>query len=179
MEPPGPGGTPPMNADIWSHFRFRLWRTTARGLGLHVMNLRPLFSSFWKAVSYQRSDESFRREAIGDLNSVCLLEKARTGVSRRGVLALAAAGLLGCRPAGRTKRRIAVVPKSTTHVFWQSIHAGVLAAGQKLGVEILWNGPASDTDYGRQIQIFDAMVAQRVDGIAVSASDRGALNPAL
>ena len=36
-------------------------------------------------------------------------------------------------PAGcnrSTKKRIGVVPKAVAHVFWQSVHAGAVAAGE-------------------------------------------------
>jgi ribose transport system substrate-binding protein len=89
---------------------------------------------------------------------------------RAFVAAIAAAGCGGAK-----RRRIAVIPKGTAHLFWVSVQAGALAAGRKFDVEILWNGPASETEYARQIQIVDAMIAQRVDGIAVAASEREAL----
>lgn len=76
---------------------------------------------------------------------------------------------------GKRKRRIAVIPKGTAHLFWASVHAGALAAGKKHDVEILWNGPATETEYDRQIQILDSMVTQRVDGICLAASERKAL----
>ncbi|MCL5744002.1 MAG: substrate-binding domain-containing protein [Acidobacteria bacterium] len=72
-----------------------------------------------------------------------------------------------------------MIPKSTNHLFWQSIHAGAVAAGRDFKVEILWNGPAVEGDYSRQIQIFESMLARHVDGIAVSASDRTALTASL
>lgn len=77
--------------------------------------------------------------------------------------------------SGKRKRRIAVIPKATSHLFWVSVQAGAMAAGKKFDVDILWNGPATETDYTRQIQIVDSMVAQRVDGIAIAASERNAL----
>lgn len=76
----------------------------------------------------------------------------------------------------RDKRlRIAVIPKSTAHLFWVSVHAGALAAAKEGGAEILWNGPPTESDYSRQIQIVDSMIAQRVDGIAIAAAERKAL----
>jgi ribose transport system substrate-binding protein len=86
--------------------------------------------------------------------------------------------LAGCNH-GAQQPRIAVVPKATSHVFWQSVHAGANAAGRDLNVEVLWNSPAVETDFSRQIQIVDSMIAQHVDGIAVAASDRTALNASL
>jgi|ERR1051326_627089 ribose transport system substrate-binding protein len=90
---------------------------------------------------------------------------------------LAALLLCGCQTG--KKKRIAVIPKGTSHIFWLTVQAGAEAAGQKFGVEILWNGPPQETDYDRQIQIVDSMLAQRVDGMAVAATERKALNRSL
>ncbi|HVD77822.1 MAG TPA: sugar ABC transporter substrate-binding protein, partial [Vicinamibacteria bacterium] len=50
----------------------------------------------------------------------------------------------GRREAGRTT--IAVIPKGTSHVFWQSIHAGAAKAASELNVEIVWRGPLREDD---------------------------------
>ena len=98
-------------------------------------------------------------------------------MKRRDVIALLAGWAASC---GRSERKtIAVIPKATSHLFWQSVQAGALKAGEDLHVEILWNGPATETDYSRQIQIVDAMIARRVDGLAVAAQDRKSLNASL
>lgn len=101
----------------------------------------------------------------------------RTRRRRLVYAALAWCLLAGCQ--GRPGRVIAVVPKSNSHMFWQTVRAGAKAAGREFGVEIVWNGAASETDYSRQIQIVDSMIARRVDGLAVAASDRTALNNSL
>ena len=85
--------------------------------------------------------------------------------------------LASCRNTHRPV--IAVVPKATSHLFWVSVQAGAMAAGQKLNVEVLWNGPPSETDYARQVQIVDSMIARQVDGLAVAAQDRTTLNGSL
>ncbi len=98
---------------------------------------------------------------------------------RAWVAWVAAASLLlaGC---GRSHRKeIAVVPKGTAHQFWQGVHAGALAAGRAFNVDILWNGPAQETDSARQLEIIDSMIARRVDGLAIAAADRNALNAPL
>ena len=86
--------------------------------------------------------------------------------------------LAGCNQGPR-QRRIAVVPKAASHIFWQTVHAGVVSAGRDLKVDVVWNAPTAETDFSRQIQIVDSMLAQRVDGIAIAASDRTALNASL
>src|SRR6266850_4903812 len=65
--------------------------------------------------------------------------------SRALLFALVLLALIGCKTT--RKRVIGVVPKATSHLFWVSIQSGSMAAGHDLGVEILWNGPASETDY--------------------------------
>jgi len=77
------------------------------------------------------------------------------------------------------QRRIAVIPKGTAHVFWQSVHAGAAAAGQQFHEEILWDGPPNETDYSRQLEILDSMLNRHVDGVVVAAADRTILNGSL
>jgi len=72
---------------------------------------------------------------------------------------------------------IAVVPKGQAHIFWQTVHAGAIKAGQELGVDIRWNGPASEIDFTRQINIVDDFINQRVDGIALAPSHGESLVP--
>lgn len=89
------------------------------------------------------------------------------------VLAFCLLLLGGCH--GERKKTIAVIPKGTSHLFWLSVQAGAVAAGKEFNVDVLWNGPAQETEYSRQIQILDSMIARNVDGIAVAASERKAL----
>jgi ribose transport system substrate-binding protein len=95
--------------------------------------------------------------------------------SRLGIILVAVAvmALPGCQK--RTKRLIGVAPKATSHLFFMSIHAGVQDAARDFGVDVLWNGPREETEFSRQIEIVDSMVAQRVDALAISATDHTAL----
>jgi len=89
------------------------------------------------------------------------------------VLIFAALALASCQK--RTKKLIGVVPKATSHLFFVSIHAGVDAAAKEFGIDVLWNGPREETEYSRQIEIVDSMIARHVDGLAISATDHSAL----
>jgi ribose transport system substrate-binding protein len=83
----------------------------------------------------------------------------------------------GC---GRGKERtIAVVPKGTSHLFWLQVEEGARAAGKEFHATILWSGPQQETEYARQIEIVDSMIARHVDGLAVAAADRQILNASL
>lgn len=70
---------------------------------------------------------------------------------------------------------IAVIPKGTTHVFWNSVKAGAEAAGAELGVEIIWKGPLTENDRSEQIKVVQQFVAQGVSGIVLAPLDQKAL----
>jgi ribose transport system substrate-binding protein len=94
-------------------------------------------------------------------------------------LLLAVTGALSspaCNPRGG-KRVIAVIPKGVAHFFWQSVHAGAEAAGKEFGVEVMWKGPAQETDYTGQIDIVEDAINRRVDGIVLAPSHGDALVP--
>lgn len=93
----------------------------------------------------------------------------------KALIALAIALLLLASCQKNSKKVIAVIPKGTSHLFWVSVQAGALAAGEEFGVQVEWNGPASETEYPRQIQILDSFISRRVDGIALAAAERKAL----
>jgi ribose transport system substrate-binding protein len=88
----------------------------------------------------------------------------------RGGLVAAALPFSGCNKTG--KRRIAVVPKGRAHLFWQSVHAGAVKASREANVDVVWNGPATETDYNGQIQIVDAMINQHVNAICLAPIDK-------
>ena len=95
---------------------------------------------------------------------------------KRGWLVVVSLSLLlasGCRRSDKT--RIGVVPKAVAHVFWQSVHAGAVAAGREADVDIDWIGPPKETDFSRQIEIVDAMINSRVDGIVLAPTEATAL----
>jgi len=83
------------------------------------------------------------------------------------------ASLTACRRS--SQKIIGVVPKAVSHLFFVSVHAGVDQAARDFHVNTLWNGPDNETDYTRQIEIVDAMVARRVDALAISATEERAL----
>ena len=97
--------------------------------------------------------------------------------NRIALLLLLALGLAGCQ--GSKKRTIAVIPKGTAHLFWVTVRQGAEDAGKEFGVDILWNGPAQETDYGRQLEILDSMINRHVDGIVVAATEKKVLNQSL
>ena len=89
------------------------------------------------------------------------------------LLLLSILGLTGCNRS--TQLLIGVVPKGQAHIFWQTVHAGAAAAARELGVEIRWNGPATETEFSRQVQIVESMINGRVNAIVLAPTDRVSL----
>ena len=81
----------------------------------------------------------------------------------------------GQEESGDEKITISVIPKGTSHVFWQSIHAGAVKAAKELNIEILWVGTATEDDRQQQIMLVDNQVINQVDGIVLAPSDDVAL----
>jgi ribose transport system substrate-binding protein len=70
---------------------------------------------------------------------------------------------------------VAVIPKGTSHVFWQSIHAGAEKAAQELGVTVAWRGPLREDDRDSQVAEVENAIARGVAGIALAPLDDSAL----
>ena len=83
--------------------------------------------------------------------------------------------LSSCSEKPKAKPLVGVVPKGTSHIFWQTVHAGAIKAGREFGLEIEWNAPALEIDASRQIGIVDSMVNRHLAGIVLAPVDNKAL----
>jgi ribose transport system substrate-binding protein len=72
---------------------------------------------------------------------------------------------------------IAVIPKGTTHSFWNSVRTGAQKAAKENNVEIFWTGPDREGDREKQIQIVEDFIVKKVAGIVLAPTDAGALVP--
>lgn len=90
--------------------------------------------------------------------------------------AILAAALLisvsGCNRKHRTT--IAVIPKASADIFWQSVHAGAVKGSWDNQVDIVWEGPPNETDIATEMQIVETMINRRVDAICLAPSDKSA-----
>ena len=96
--------------------------------------------------------------------------------------AVLASGLVACGKSGEpeapTRTRVGLVAKSLGNGFFDAVKKGGEEAAQELDVELIFTGPTTPTAEG-QIEVLNALIAQRVDAIAVSANDPDALVPTL
>jgi len=95
------------------------------------------------------------------------------------VLALGAAYWVRTQRGAGGRRVIAVIPKGTTHEFWRTVHAGAMKAAREMRVEIVWKGPARESEHAGQIAIVEDMLGRHVDGIVLAPTHAESLVPVI
>jgi ribose transport system substrate-binding protein len=91
---------------------------------------------------------------------------------------VAVLALTGCGQRGTSGgTTIAVIPKGTSHVFWQSIHAGAEKAASEIGATIIWRGPLREDDRASQVSEVEGFISRGVSGIVLAPLDEAALAP--
>ena len=94
------------------------------------------------------------------------------------VIALSGCGQREAPKDDDARLRIGIVAKSLGNGFFDAVHKGADEAALALDAEIIFTGPTTPTAEG-QIEVLNALIAQRVDAIAVSANDPDAVVPTL
>ena len=87
--------------------------------------------------------------------------------------ATAAGTLLGCRRD--FKKVVGMIPKGSSNVFWQTVHAGAQKAAREHGFELEWSAPSLETDSSRQIEIVESMINRQLAGLILAPVDRKGL----
>ena len=70
---------------------------------------------------------------------------------------------------------IPVMAKGFQHQFWQAVAAGSQAAADDLGVEIYFDGPASETEIQAQVDMVKKEMAKNPKALALAALDTSAV----
>jgi ribose transport system substrate-binding protein len=103
-----------------------------------------------------------------------------------GLLLAACLALASCTATPENyKYRVAVIPKGTTHEFWQSIHRGAQRAAddlkeqRHLNVQVIWEGPNKESDAQDQIDIVNRQLAAGVNGIVLAPQHSKAMVPSV
>jgi len=69
-----------------------------------------------------------------------------------------------------------LVPKNLGNPYFDTANKGAQEAAKELGVTVTYQGPAQ-ADATQQIQLLNSLIAQKVNGLAISADDSDALVP--
>ncbi len=78
--------------------------------------------------------------------------------------------------AAATGRTYILVPKNLGNPYFDTANKGAQDAAKELGVTVKYQGPAT-ADATQQIQLLNSLIAQKVNGLAISADDADALVP--
>jgi rhamnose transport system substrate-binding protein len=73
--------------------------------------------------------------------------------------------------------KIIHMPKNLGNPYFDACDQGAQEAAKELGDEVVYTAP-SDADATKQIEMINALIAQKVDGMMISANDPDALVPA-
>lgn len=80
-------------------------------------------------------------------------------------------------PAAGSGQTYVLVPKNLGNPYFDTANKGAQEAAKELGVTVNYQGSAT-ADAPQQIQLINSLIAQKVNGLAVSANDADALVPA-
>lgn len=95
-----------------------------------------------------------------------------------------ALGIVGCgeKKAEKTssdKIYIPVISKGFQHQFWQAVKQGAEQAAEEFDVEITFEGPETEAQVDKQIEMLEAALAKNPSAICLAALDSQAVIPLL
>src|SRR5262249_9028915 len=80
-------------------------------------------------------------------------------------------------PATSGGKTYVLVPKNLGNPYFDTANKGAQDAAKELNATVTYQGP-STADATQQIQLINSLIAQHVNGLAISADDSDALVPA-
>ena len=123
------------------------------------------------------------------------MKKFRKSISLLLVLVMAVVMLTACgqktetdansdvadTPSEETELNIYLITKCTDSPYWQTVYAGARDAERELsvenerGVKITFQGPPTEADIDKQVQLVENAISAKADGIVLAACDVDAL----
>lgn len=95
------------------------------------------------------------------------------------ILTVLLAVLTGCSIAGDSnKKQISLIVKSVDSEYWLAVKEGAEKAAKEEGVELVFQGPPTETDINEQLTLVQNAITRQADAIVLAASDSKALAPA-
>lgn len=78
---------------------------------------------------------------------------------------------------GEDAVEVALISKGFQHQFWQAVQTGAQEKADELGVEMTFEGPASETEVDAQLQMLQSAIDRAPDAIGYAALDPEACVP--
>lgn len=86
--------------------------------------------------------------------------------------------LLMTLSAAAMAETIVVMPKLVGIPYFNASEVGALAAGEELGIEVLYTGP-TEGDAAQQVQMIEDLLVSGIDALAIAPNDPDSVSPAL
>ncbi|CAM3804547.1 MULTISPECIES: ABC transporter substrate-binding protein [Tsukamurella] len=114
------------------------------------------------------------------LSSTPLRRLARAATVTVAAVATATA-LTACSSGGSTSSsgEIAIISKGYQHQFWKAVNKGADESAKELGRTITFEGPDSETQVEKQVQLLQTALDRNPAAIAIAALDSSAVAPIL
>lgn len=74
-------------------------------------------------------------------------------------------------PTGDQSRRIALIAKANSAEYWVKVRDGAYEAGQELGVDVTFNGPDTENEGDRQLNMLESAINDGAMGIGFAPQD--------
>ena len=108
------------------------------------------------------------------------MRKSRLLVLLLAVLVLVLGACTGGQDTGETggegdQPYVAIVSKGFQHQFWQAVNLGAEQAAEEFGVRITFEGPESESQVDRQVEMVQTALDRDPDALCLSALDTQAL----
>jgi ribose transport system substrate-binding protein len=135
--------------------------------------IRPAPASTRLSVPSQSKEQNVKKymKVIVAVSAVAVMSLSACG---RGDNAGAGAG-----NSDGGKLDIALVSKGFQHQFWQAVKAGAQEKAKEMGVTMTFDGPASETEVDKQLQMLQAAIERSPAAIGYAALDPEACVPLL
>lgn len=116
--------------------------------------------------------------------------KLKKLVAMVATAAVLAVGVVGCSSGGqgtgdssggtegkKDDTYIAVISKGYQHEFWKTVEQGTQKAAEELGIKVTFEGPDSETEVDRQIEMVENAITKQAKAIMLAPLDNKALLP--
>ena len=93
-------------------------------------------------------------------------------------LIVALAMVLSCTAALAEDMTVVVMPKLVGIPYFNASETGALAAGEELGINVIYTGPTTG-DAALQVQMIEDLLIDGIDALAIAPNDPDSVSPAL
>ena len=149
-----------------------------------VVLLEPISGNQWEPRKINAQEKATIREAsppqISQMQQGELDEIIRQRNQIEQLISTSPPGASSGIPSGISdKIRLGIIFPDLMSEYWADIKKGIEDESTKFDVEMFTAAPSRPYDVMQQLNILDAVIAQKVDGIAIAPADPEALIPAI